>query len=114
MQREIYWMGDSRHVIQSFPKEVKRDVGYSLNFAQLGYKAENTKPFKGLPGVFEISVAFMKDAFRVVYALKIGNRIYVLHAFQKKSKSGIKTPQREVELIRARFKDAKRMEEENV
>ena len=56
----------------------------------------------------------MKDTYRAVYALKIGNKIYVLYAFQKKSKSGIKTPQREVDLIRDRFKDAKRLQEENV
>ena len=112
--KDLIWMGDSRFMVQSFPKDVKRDVGFSLNYAQLGHKAENAKPFKGLPGVFEISVPFMKDTYRAVYALKIGNRIYVLHAFQKKSKSGIKTPQREVDLIRARFKDAKRLEEENV
>jgi phage-related protein len=112
--KDLIWLGDSRAIVQSFPKEVKRDVGFSLNYAQLGHKAENSKPFKGFPGVFEISVPFMKDAYRAVYALKIGDRIYVLHAFKKKSKSGIKTPQREVELIRARFKDAKRMEEENV
>lgn len=112
--RDLLWMGDSRAVVKGFPNEVKDDIGYSLHYAQIGFKAENAKPFKGLPGVFEIVAPFNKDTYRAVYALKIGDRIYVLHAFQKKAKSGIKTPQRDVDLIKARFKDAKRLEEENV
>ena len=97
LAKDLIWMGDSRQMVKSFPEEVKRDVGYALDFAQNGHKADYAKPFKGLPGVFEIVVPFMKDTFRALYALKIGDRIYVLHSFQKKSKSGIKTPQREVD-----------------
>jgi len=107
-------MGDSRQMVKSFPEGVRGDVGYALDFAQRGQKADYAKPFKGLPGVYEIVVPYTKDTYRAVYALKIGARIYVLHAFQKKSKSGIKTPQRDVDLIRSRFKNAKRLEEDNV
>lgn len=62
----------------------------------------------------EIVAPFKKDTYRAVYALKIGTRVYVLHAFQKKSKQGTKTPKPELELIEARYKAAKRLEEENV
>ena len=112
--KDLFWMGDSRSMVKAFPEEVKDEIGFSLHFAQLGFKADNAKPLKGMPGVLEIVAPFNKDTYRAVYALKIGSRIYVLHAFQKKSKSGIKTPMRDIELIKSRFKDAKRLEEENV
>ena len=52
--KDLIWMGDSRYMVQSYPKDVKHDVGFYSNYAQLGHKAENVKPIKGLPGVFEI------------------------------------------------------------
>lgn len=76
--------------------------------AARGGKADAAKPFKGMgSGVFEIALRHRGDAFRVVYAVQLGEDLWVVHAFQKKSKSGIKTPQAEVDLIRERLKRLK-------
>ena len=76
----------------------------ALTVAAEGEKADCVKPFKGLDGgVFEIVASHRTDAFRVLYAVKIDADIWVLHAFQKKSKTGIKTPQTEVDLVRERL-----------
>ena len=76
-----------------------------------GLMSEHVKPFKGIaPGVFEIVEDFRRDTFRSVYAVKLGSTVYVLHSFQKKSTSGIKTPQKEIGLIKTRYKIAKEME----
>jgi phage-related protein len=112
--RELIFLGNSLEAIREFPDEVKQDIGYALHFAQEGKAHHKAKPFKGYSGVMEIVAPFKKDTYRAVYALKIGTRVYVLHAFQKKSKHGIKTPKPELELIEARYKAAKRLEEENV
>ena len=70
-----------------------------------GGKADKAKPFKGLDGgTFEIALKHRGDAFRAIYAVRIGDDIWVLHAFQKKSKSGIKTPRMEIDLVRERLK----------
>ena len=80
----------------------------ALTVAAEGGKSDKAKPFKGVEGgVFEIALRYRGDAFRTLYAVKIGEAIWVIHAFQKKSKSGIKTPQAEVDLIRQRLKRLK-------
>jgi len=80
----------------------------ALTIAAEGSKPDNAKPFKGVDGgVFEIALKHRGDAFRVLYAVKIGADIWVIHAFQKKSKTGIKAPQVEVDLIRERLKRLK-------
>ena len=80
----------------------------ALTIAAEGGKSDKAKPFKGVEGgVFEIALKYRGDAFRTLYAVKIGNDIWVIHAFQKKSKSGIKTPRMEVDLIRERLKRLK-------
>ena len=80
----------------------------ALTIAAEGGKSDKAKPFKGVEGgVFEIALKYRGDAFRTLYAVKISNDIWVIHAFQKKSKSGIKTPQMEVDLIRERLKRLK-------
>lgn len=80
----------------------------ALTIAAEGSKSDKAKPFKGVDGgVFEIALRHRGDAFRVVYAVKIGPAIWVIHAFQKKSKTGIKTPQTEIDLIRDRLKRLK-------
>ena len=92
---------------------MKRKVGYALRFAQRGLKHEHTKPFKGLGGgVFEIVEDFTGDTFRAVYVVRLKHAIYVLHAFQKKSTKGIETPQKEIDLIKARLKIAKEIDDE--
>ena len=74
----------------------------------LGGMPKDAKPFKGVgSGVFEIAVRYNKEAYRTILAVQLGEKIYVLHAFQKKSKSGISTPKEDIDLIRRRLKDAK-------
>jgi phage-related protein len=71
---------------------------------------KDAKPFKGIgSGVFEIALAYETNAFRAVYAVQLGRKIYVLHVFQKKSKSGIKTPLKDIDLIKRRYKEAKEL-----
>lgn len=79
-----------------------------LTITAKGGKSDKAKPFKGIDGgVFEIALRYRGDAFRTLYAIKIGADIWVIHAFQKKSKSGIKTPQMKADLIRERLKNLK-------
>lgn len=112
--RPVVWMGDARKNIRSFPDEVQTSVGYALQLVQAGETPSDAKPFKGVgSGVYEISKRYDTDTYRAVYAVKIGEKIYVLHAFQKKSKQGIKTPQPDLDLIKQRYKDAVTREQEN-
>ena len=112
--RPVTWLGDSRKQVKAFPPEVRRSIGVALYDAQKGVKAPTAKPFKGIgSGVFEIAVRFDKDAYRAVYAVQIGKRVYVLHAFQKKSKHGIATPRQDVDLIAQRYRQALKMEKES-
>ena len=105
--KSVIWMGDSLKQVKSFPALVRRDIGSSLYDAQLGDKPDNAKPFKGVgSGVFEIVTRYDSDTYRTVYAVQIGNFIYVLHAFQKKSPKGIKTAHKDVDLIKKRYKQA--------
>ncbi|WP_250124160.1 type II toxin-antitoxin system RelE/ParE family toxin [Chroococcidiopsis sp. CCMEE 29] len=111
--RPLVWMGDSRKNIRAFPQEVRASVGYALQLVQAGETPLDVKPFKGVgSGVYEIVKRYDTDTYRAVYAVKIGEKIYVLHAFQKKSKKGIKTPQTDVDLIKQRYKDALAREEQ--
>jgi phage-related protein len=81
-----------------------------LTIAAEGGKAGIAKPMQGMgSGVFEIALPYQRDAFRLVYALEFGDEIWVVHAFQKKSTQGIKTPQREIDLIKERLKRLKEM-----
>jgi phage-related protein len=112
--RSLVWMGDSRKNIREFPEEVQKAVGYALQLVQAGETPLDAKPFKGVgSGVYEIVKRYDTDTYRAVYAVKIGEKIYVLHAFQKKSKKGIKTPQTDVDLIKQRYKDALAREEQS-
>jgi phage-related protein len=111
--RPVYWMGDSLKVLRGFPEEAQDDIGHSLMIVQAGLTPLDSKPLTGIgSGVFEIATRHDGDTYRTVYAVKIGNHIYVLHVFQKKSKSGIKTPQQEIDLIVKRLKEAQRREGE--
>lgn len=94
--------------------EVQRVFGYALHVAQLGGKHPDAKPLKGFTGagVLEAVADHDGDTFRVVYTIRLGDRIYALHAFQKKSKQGIATPKKELELIRRRLQDAQQIHKE--
>ena len=92
------------------PQQVRRDVGQALYAAQQGVTDPAAKPVKGFGGarVMEIVERYRTDAYRAVYTAHFENAVYVLHVFQKKSKSGVATPKHEIELIRARFAEAER------
>ncbi|MFY9629644.1 MAG: type II toxin-antitoxin system RelE/ParE family toxin [Methylocystis sp.] len=106
--RAISWVKAARKDFEEFPEDVQSDAFDALTVAAEGGKSDKAKPFKGVDGgVFEIALKYRGDAFRAIYALKIDADIWVVHAFQKKSKSGIKTPQMEVDLIRERVKRLK-------
>jgi len=106
--KPLDFIGSSRKDLQEFPDEVKQDIGYALFEAQKGQKSESAKPLKGFvgAGVLEIIERFDGDTYRAVYTVKFREVVYVLHCFQKKSKSGTKTPQQDIELIQRRLKAA--------
>jgi phage-related protein len=106
--RPISWIKAARRDFEEFPVDVQGDMLSSLTIAAEGGKSDNAKPFQGVDGgVLEIALKHRGDAFRVLYAVKIGTDIWVIHSFQKKSKTGIKTPQLDVDLIRERLKRLK-------
>jgi phage-related protein len=111
--KPIRWVGSSRDDLLALPEEVRREVGYALYVAQNGDKADNAKPLRGFGGggVIEVVEHHDGDTYRAVYTVRFESAVYVLHAFQKKSKSGIKTPKRDLDLIEARLKAARKMEE---
>lgn len=107
-KKPVDWIGSSKDDLSAFPREVRTVFGFALHEAQLGRKHANAKPLKGFggAGVLEVVSRHDGDAFRAVYTVKLAGRVYVLHAFQKKSKSGIATPKAEIEVIKARLKTA--------
>lgn len=112
--KSVVWVGDSREQVRNFPKAARITVGEALRFAQRGGNHPNAKPLRAMKsGVLEIVSRYDTNTFRVVYTVKIGEKIYVLHAFQKKSSRGISTPKKEINLIRQRLKMAQAMEEDN-
>lgn len=100
------FVGSSQKDLRSFPAAVRSEIGQSLFEAQLGEHPRNAKRLKGLGAVLEIRDNFEGDTYRAVYTTRFEEVLYVLHAFQKKSTSGIATPQRHIELIRQRLRDA--------
>jgi phage-related protein len=108
--RPVSWIKAALKEFQAFPEGAKSICLAALTIAAEGAKADIAKPMHGVgSGVFEIALPFRGDAFRVVYAVQIAEEIWVIHAFQKKSTQGIKTPQREIETIRERLKRLKEM-----
>ncbi len=106
--KRLDWIGDSKEQFCEFPEWVTREMGYALYLAQVGDKSPDAKPLKGFggAGVLEVVENFDGDTYRAVYTVRFSGIVYVLHAFQKKSKRGVKTPQHEVDLIHARLKRA--------
>lgn len=105
--RKIVWMGNSRKNIMKFPDEVKKVIGDELQLLQYGGKPKGLKPLRGIGnGVFEIITGIDTNTYRTVVAVKVYKKIYVLHAFMKKSKKGIKTPKSDIDLIKQRYNDA--------
>ena len=105
--KPVVWLGDSLRALKSFPSAVQDEVGYALFLAQRGEKHLAAKPMKGLgAGVLEVVADYRGDTFREVYLVRFVDRVYVLHAFQKKAKHGVATPQTEIDLIKRRLKQA--------
>jgi phage-related protein len=108
--RPVVWLGDSKESLRGFPEGAQKLLGDELQLIQFGGMPKDAKPFRGVgSGVIEIALRYASDAYRVVLALQLGRRIYVLHAFQKKSKKGIATPQRDVDLIKKRYTEAQEL-----
>jgi len=108
--RPISWIKAALREFETFPEGARSICLAALTIAAEGGKADIAKPMRGLgSGVFEIALPFRGDAFRVVYAVQFGEEVWVVHAFQKKSSQGIKTPKREIDLVKDRLKRLKEM-----
>lgn len=107
-------MGSSRAELRAFPESVRRALGHALYAAQQGETDPAAKPLKGFKGssVMEIVDRYDTDTYRAVYTTRFADVVYVLHAFQKKSKRGIRTPQQDIELVRQRLTAAQRYHQE--
>ena len=107
--KSLSWIADSRSTVRSFPADVQDDIGYALYVAQLGEMSARAKPLHGLGGgVMEIVANDESGTYRAVYTVSIGDSIYVVHAFQKKSTVGSATPTPEMDLIRQRLKQLRK------
>ncbi len=104
--RPVEWVGSSYRDFVEFPDRVQDMMGYALYVAQIGGMDGSAKPLKGFGGadVVELAEDHRGSAYRAVYTVRFAAAIYVLHAFQKKAKAGIKTPKSDIELIRRRLK----------
>ncbi len=108
LTRPISWLKAARREFETFPEEAQQTLLRALAIAAEGGKADIAKPFKGVDGgVFEIALKHRGDAYRTIYAVRIGDDVWVIDAFQKKSKSGIKTPQVDVDRVKERIKRLK-------
>jgi phage-related protein len=106
-EKPLFWVGSSKRDLLEFPEAVIDNIGYALSLAQFGGHPPSAKPWKGLgPGVSEIVEEDASGTYRAVYAVRFRKAIYVLHAFQKKSPSGIRTARTDIELIGQRLKMA--------
>jgi phage-related protein len=115
MQKPALWIGSSRDDLRAFPDEVRRVMGVAINDAQNGEEHPRAKALKGFGGrsVLEVVDDEDGDTYRAVYTVRFAAVVYVLHAFQKKSKKKIETPKRDIELIKARLKLAEAHYREN-
>jgi phage-related protein len=112
--KPLEWIGSSKKDLKALPDEVMDVFGYALFLAQTGRKHDQAKPLQGFgsAGVLEVVEAFRGNAYRAVYTVRFEERVFVLHVFQKKSKTGIATPKPDMDLIRERLKVAARRAKE--
>jgi phage-related protein len=104
-ERPLYWVGSAKRDPLAFPETVKDNLGTALSVAQFGGRHPDAKPWKGLgTGVLEIVEDHHGDTYRAVYVVRFRRAIYVLHCFQKKSHSGVRTPRPDVELVAQRLR----------
>ncbi len=106
--KPLFWIGSSRTDLKAFPLAVRQAVGFALFQAQLGRKHLDAKVLRGFggAGVLEVVSDHERETFRTVYTVRFAGAVYVLHAFQKKSKTGIKTPRSDLEIVRKRLREA--------
>jgi phage-related protein len=108
--RPLVWMRSSKKNLRDFPLGAQKVIGDELQLIQFGGMPKDAKPFKGIgSGVFEIALRYDTDVYRTVVAVQLGKRIYVLHAFQKKSRKGIATSQHDIDLIKQRYAEAREL-----
>jgi phage-related protein len=109
--KPVIWVGSSRKDLRTFPELVQDHVGYALYVAQRGGKHRDAKALSGFggAGVVEVVKDFRGDTFRAVYTLRYAGAVYVLHAFQKKSKTGRETPRRDIDLVKQRLREAEQI-----
>ena len=109
--KPLEWVASSRTALVGFPKEVRKEFGHALHLAQAGEKSPCAKPLRGFggAGVLESIANLAGNTYRVVYTVKFERAVFVLHAFQKKSKKGIATPKSELDLIKRRLSAAAQM-----
>ena len=112
--KPVYWIGSSLRDVKSLPEAVRSEVGFAVYLAQLGDKAANAVPMVGFGSakVIEVVVDDDGNTYRAIYTIKLAKAVYVLHAFQKKSKHGIATPKHELDLIKQRLKTAEKHHKE--
>ena len=109
MTRQVLWISSSLKDLRKFPEAVKDEIGYILYTIQIGEHHPNIMPLTGFPGgVMEIKSDYDKDTYRAVYAAKLGDEIYVLHTFKKKSKKGIKIPKKRYRGYQTKIKKSTR------
>ena len=113
-ERPVIWVGSSRRDLRGFPRNVRRDIGQALYTAQQGETDPSAKPLRGFGGgfVLEIVTEHQGGTWRAVYTVRYREAVYVLHAFQKKSKRGVATPKKDIDLIRHRLAEAERLHRE--
>ena len=111
-RKPLVWVGSCRSDLREFPREVQRVVGYALHVAQRGGRHPDAKPLKGFggAGVLELVENHDRGTYRVVYTVRFAERVYALHAFQKKSTRGISTPKRELAVVRKRLREAEELQ----
>jgi phage-related protein len=108
-ERPLFWVGSSKEDLRAFPEAVQDHIGTALSVAQFGGKHPRAKPWRGKgPGVFEVVEDHRGDTYRVVYTVRFEDAVYVLHAFQKKSPTGVRTSKRDVDLIGRRLNEAQK------
>ena len=107
-ERPLHWVGSAKRDLLDFPADVVDDFGYGLGVVQLGCQPSTAKSWKGEgPGVFELVEDYRGDTFRVAYTVRFSRAVYVLHCFQKKSPSGVRTAKTDIDLIHERLKLAR-------
>ena len=106
--KRLFWIGRSREDLKEFPEEVQGEMGHGLYLAQMGDRHNHAKTLTGLGSakIIELRETDRSGTYRLVYTVEMGGFVFVLHAFQKKSKSGIATPKQEIDLVKRRLKEA--------